>query len=221
MSSPHEPTHVGPIAGGHLRVADADRDEAVALLDTARDSGRINPAEHAARVARARQAVVFDDLFPLTQDLQGERPSLLPTGVARTAPSTSVVRVEKPSGPSRTKTHVALFSGFGRPQTSLPARTNVWIAFGGGDLDLRQATFEDNVCYIDVVCMFGGLDVIVPEGVRVEDRTTAVFGDSTVKGLAVHDTPDEPTIVLRGFVAFGGVDVKGPERKSWKDHLGL
>lgn len=55
--------------------------------------------------------------------------------------------------------------------------------FGGNTIDLREAVFESNVCEIDVFCMFGGIDVKVPEGVDVDNQTIAVFGGSDTKRL--------------------------------------
>jgi len=80
--------------------------------------------------------------------------------------------------------------------------------FGGNTIDLREAVFESNVCEIDVFCMFGGIDVRVPEGVDVDNQTIAVFGGSDTKRLPPPD-PGAPTVVVRGFVAFGGLTVKG------------
>ena len=64
-----EPTDVGPMYGGHLRVSDADRHQAVRLLDAARADGRLTEADHRERTALAARAVTFDDIVPVTRDL--------------------------------------------------------------------------------------------------------------------------------------------------------
>ena len=84
------------------------------------------------------------------------------------------------------------------------------VLFGGSTLDLRDAVFESNVCEITIFCMFGGVEIIVPDGVNVDNRVVAAFGGSDVRRLA-PPSPSAPTVVLKGFVAFGGVDVKGVE----------
>ncbi|NNC11799.1 DUF1707 domain-containing protein [Planctomonas sp. JC2975] len=51
------------------RVADRDRADAVAALATARDEGRLSPAEFEERSNFARTAVTWGDLAPLFKDL--------------------------------------------------------------------------------------------------------------------------------------------------------
>jgi len=55
--------------GGHLRVSDADRQQAVRLLDAALADGRLTADDHAQRRSEARAAVTFDDIVPVTRDL--------------------------------------------------------------------------------------------------------------------------------------------------------
>lgn len=53
-----------------MRVRDADRVDACALLDNARDTGELTAAEHAERTAAAMDARTFGDLDALIGDLQ-------------------------------------------------------------------------------------------------------------------------------------------------------
>lgn len=76
--------------------------------------------------------------------------------------------------------------------------------FGGTILDLRKATPAPTGIYIDVLVVFGGLSLVVPNGWRV------VF-DGTVLGGGFDDTtrattdPDAPIVRLGGLVAAGGI----------------
>ncbi|MGF0310583.1 MULTISPECIES: DUF1707 SHOCT-like domain-containing protein [Nocardiaceae] len=54
------------------RARDADRTDACATLDRARDEGQLTDAEHSVRVATALKATTLGDLHQLIEDLQGE-----------------------------------------------------------------------------------------------------------------------------------------------------
>lgn len=199
MSYP-EPTDVGPAFGGNLPVNDSDKTTVVTLLDTALAEGRITAAEHSERIAAAHGAETFDDLVPLTRDL-----------VALDAPAAAPAWSSAPgTGDPGPELIVAIFSGASRSGRWQPRRNlSVLTLFGGAELDLTQAVFTDNVCEINVFCMFGGLDVRVPEGTDVRNECSAIFGGSDTKTEPA--VPGAPTVIVKGFVAFGGVAVRGPD----------
>jgi len=64
----------------------------------------------------------------------------------------------------------------------------------------------DDEIVIDAYAVFGGINVKVPAGVEVIDRTFAIFGGTSVK----RTTPGTRRIIVKGLAAFGGIDVKGP-----------
>ena len=84
-------------------------------------------------------------------------------------------------------------------------------------MDLRGATFKENVTTIQAVAAFGGVDVWVPEGFRVRVSGFGLFGghDIHIEGGAI-DPADLPTsapeIVVNCFSLFGGVDVHVTKR---------
>lgn len=53
----------------------------------------------------------------------------------------------------------------------------------GAELDLTQAVFTDNVCEINVFCLFGGIEITVPDGTTVRNECVAVFGGSDTKTM--------------------------------------
>ena len=99
--------------------------------------------------------------------------------------------------------------------TTLHEAAHAWAAFRGGeltafmggcDIDLRQAAIHGEAV-IDVFAMWGGIDIRVPDDWRVIGRVTPIMGgfeDKTrpPRGAAAH------TLVIRGFVLMGGVEVK-------------
>jgi predicted membrane protein len=83
--------------------------------------------------------------------------------------------------------------------------------FGGAEYDLRQALLSENGAIIDCVCIFGGSSFRVPPDWNIKNEIATVFGAFTDKrGLSVPGVyPDQSkTLILKGFSAFGGVEVK-------------
>jgi len=75
--------------------------------------------------------------------------------------------------------------------------------FGGGVLDLREATLDPAGAILEVTSIFGGGQLIVPETWRV---TTAVKGIGGVgDGRPARDLPaDAPHLTIEGVAMFGG-----------------
>ncbi|HEU5424026.1 MAG TPA: DUF5668 domain-containing protein [Nitrolancea sp.] len=80
--------------------------------------------------------------------------------------------------------------------------------FGGVTLDLRQARLAPGAA-IDASAAFGGIDVLVPPGWRVEMRGLPIFGGLSDKTRHEGPLPDDaPALTVNGLAFFGGVDVK-------------
>ncbi len=77
--------------------------------------------------------------------------------------------------------------------------------FGGVKCDLRGADIADG-SVITCSAVFGGIDVIIPEGVCVKIKSTSLFGGVSNKKSA--SAPAEKTVYLNATCLFGGVDVK-------------
>jgi len=83
--------------------------------------------------------------------------------------------------------------------------------FGGTEYDLRQASLSENGAVIDCLSIFGGCGFKVPPDWTVKNEVTAIFGAFTDKrGSSVNQIVSDPTktLIVRGFAAFGGVEVK-------------
>jgi predicted membrane protein len=106
-----------------------------------------------------------------------------------------------------TITAVAILGGITRGTNSSAFRGGELFAFMGGcEIDLRQAAIHGEAV-IDIFAMWGGIEIRVPDGWRVIGRVTPIMG-------AFEDTTRPPhgetthTLVVRGVVLMGGVDVK-------------
>jgi hypothetical protein len=85
---------------------------------------------------------------------------------------------------------------------------NVSAVFGGATLDMRDAQLDPGAT-VDALALFGGVDVIVPPGWRVELGGLPLFGGYDDKTGGNGDLPpDAPVLKVEATAIFGGVDVK-------------
>lgn len=78
--------------------------------------------------------------------------------------------------------------------------------FGGVKCDLRKAKIEEDQI-INATSIFGGVDIFVPENVKVKIKSTPIFGGVSDK---TNNTKDEQAhiIYINATCIFGGVEVK-------------
>jgi hypothetical protein len=78
---------------------------------------------------------------------------------------------------------------------------------GGGDIDLRQVRTSQPRIELDLLVWWGGFDILVPRDWRIVPEATVLMG-----GLVDSTRPAEgeprTTLVLRGLIIMGGVEVK-------------
>ncbi len=77
--------------------------------------------------------------------------------------------------------------------------------FGGIEITLKEAEITQDIL-INANSIFGGIDIIVPEKVNVKVKPTSIFGGTTNR---VKDEKENvPTIYIKSFCLFGGVEIK-------------
>ena len=107
---------------------------------------------------------------------------------------------------------VAVFDGAELDSEAKAFRGGSMVAwYGGVDADLRQAKLAPEA-HLNVTAMFGGIQLLVPPGTRVQSNVRAIAGGVDVGGKDPDD-PDAPLLVIDGFAFCGGVAVgrKDPE----------
>ncbi len=103
---------------------------------------------------------------------------------------------------------VAIFGGSDfRGAWQAPRNLSALCVFGGSSIDLRKAVVPAEGVTINCLCVFGGVDVIVPPGMRLHVRGMGIFGGFDRSDNQVDD-PIAPTIVIEGLALFGGVSVR-------------
>jgi Domain of unknown function (DUF1707)/Cell wall-active antibiotics response 4TMS YvqF len=175
------------------RASDSEREQTVARLREAAAEGRLTVDELDERIDAAYAATTRAELEPLTDDLPGTTGSSI--GVESGGGGTSFVLGVLGSGDRRGRWRVA-------------RKVTVVNVLGGADLDLREATLTAPEVTIWVVSLFGGSDIVVPEGVHVELSSFALFGADRLKLEGPEPEPGAPVVHVRTVSLFSGTDVK-------------
>ena len=193
-----------------MRASDADRERIAERLRDAVAEGRLDMAEFEERLDLAYKARTHGELVPLVRDLP-----------AATAP----VETGDPAWPARigrpatSKGAFAFWSGFGRRgKWSVARNFTAAVLQGGGDIDLREADFEDREVVIRCFAVMGGIQVVVPPELHVEVTGLGFMGGFDDRG-AGEGTHGSQGVRVTGFALMGGVDVRRKERKAARKQL--
>jgi len=103
---------------------------------------------------------------------------------------------------------VAIFGGFDKKIFSKTFKGGEIVCiFGGGELNLTQADFEQSAT-INITAIFGGMKLTVPPQWSVRSQLNPVFGG--IDDKRSHTTSPDPNkvLILKGTVIFGGVDIR-------------
>ena len=199
-------------------VTAAERERVVQMLGVHFAYDRLSMEAYEDRLERAYRAVSRPQLEALLQDLptaSGEEVASAPSPLL--VPGSEV--------PARGIIVAAMGGAERKGSWIVPQHLKVWAMAGGAVLDLREARFAPGRTVIEVFAFMGGVEIIVPPGVRVETSSTAVFagGVENEAGDATALSPLQPVLELSGLVIFGGVETKtrlpGETEKERKQRL--
>jgi class 3 adenylate cyclase len=193
--APRPTTPIGPLAE---RVADADRDHSVVLLREHVVDGRLTLDEFSERVGLALQARTRGELELALADL----------------PAVAAPQAEAGRRKAR-RWFVAVMSGSSaKGRWRVSGKTTAVAVMGGCDMDLRQAEIDGPEVVITAIAFWGGVNIVVPEGIDVELEGFSFMGGRNIRIRDVPIVPGSPRIRVRGFAVMGGIDVKsrGPRK---------
>lgn len=117
----------------------------------------------------------------------------------------SKVKMNININPKNSQKGVAVFSGTKLDfDNVLFDGVDLISVFGGVECDLRNAIIDKD-CVINVACVFGGIDIKVPDNVQVINNVSCIFGGAEV----LKSNPNVAhTIYIEGLCAFGGIDAQ-------------
>jgi hypothetical protein len=185
------------------RPLDALREETIDRLIANYGHGRISQPELEHRLDVALEATGHAALTELVADLD---PDIDPRSVER---KRAEMREKAPRGAVQDVRY--LVSVFGATQRSgawsVPEEVRAISIFGAIKLDLSEAQLAGRSVRIRLLCLFGGVEIFVPQPANVSVETFCAFGGISDRSTGSPD-PSTPQILVDGLVLFGGADVK-------------
>jgi predicted membrane protein len=104
----------------------------------------------------------------------------------------------------------SIFGGSNRKVSGDFKGADLVAVFGGGGLDLRNATMAADQAVVNVNAIFGGFEVRVPDTWLVQVQVTGIFGGHEDKTHQPDPrlVPNPKRLLVRGSTIFGGLGVK-------------
>lgn len=191
--SPPKPLHPVPL--------EQTRERTIAELCRGFAQEHIDADQLQSRLDEAQRASTVDQLRALVVDL--------PAVPASEPPASAGTQLAHPTQLSPQQTVVAVMAGACRRGAWTPSRRlNVIAVMGGAELDFREARIPAGITELNVFAWMGGVEVVVPPGVRVEMNGIALMGGFEEHSRTVEPPPpDAPVLRIGGFALMGGVDV--------------
>ncbi len=134
-----------------------------------------------------------------------QRSSLMAGG--QTLPEEHHTIVPAATAPARHGMVAFLSSSVQQGRWALAIRNRVVSFMGSAEIDLRDALIPAGECEIEVICVFGSVEITVPPGVRVTKEGAAFAGSFELTGGTGAFPSRAPLIRVRGTVYFGSVEV--------------
>ncbi|MFJ1543527.1 DUF1707 domain-containing protein [Streptomyces sp. NPDC088246] len=204
-----------------MRASDAERERIAETLREAVAEGRLEMEEFEHRLEATYKARTHGELEPLVRDLPAPGTAVAPVGAAPVPTGSAVRWADRIGKPATSRGAFAVWGGFGRRGNwTVGRKFTAFTMWGGGEIDLREADFEDREVVIRCFTIMGGMRVTVPPELNAEVRGFGIMGGfgerSKDEGAA---SPDSPRVRITGFALMGGVGVERKRSKAQKQRL--
>ena len=82
--------------------------------------------------------------------------------------------------------------------------------FGGSKIDLSRTTLAPGENVLEISCVFGGVELIVPSHWNIQNQVSSVLGAFNDKRYASNSKPQEidRKLIIKGSTVFGGGEIK-------------
>lgn len=203
----------GANASGSLVALKDRRTQVTATLSHAFAHNTLDVDELDRRLELVHRAQTVAELDALVADVEAVEPRALRapasavTAVSLPAPSQALVTIDRPERQSL----VTIMGGIERSgRWTVPSRLNVHCMMGGVSLDFREADLAPGVTEVSILCMMGGVEVIVPPNVNVEVAGSAILGgfDQSHPGADALTVEPIATLRITGVAFAGGVGIE-------------
>ncbi|WP_329305108.1 DUF1707 domain-containing protein [Streptomyces anulatus] len=203
-----------------MRASDAERERIAELLREAVAEGRLDMDEFDQRLETAYKARTHGELEPLVQDLPAPG-SVVGSSAPAPLRGSAANWPARIGGNATSKGAFALWGGFNRKGRWTVGRMfTAFAMWGGGEIDLREARFEDRETVIRCITIMGGIHVTAPPELNVDVRGVGIMGGfgegSNEEG---EPAPDAPYVRITGFALMGGVGVDRKRTKAERRRL--
>ncbi|MER0426644.1 MULTISPECIES: DUF1707 SHOCT-like domain-containing protein [Streptomyces] len=206
-----------------MRASDAERERIAELLREAVAEGRLEMDEFEQRLETAYTARTHGELEPLVQDLPAPGTAVAPVSSSAPAP----LRGSAANWPARigstptSKGGFALWGGFNRKgRWTVGRKFTAFAMWGGGEIDLREADFEDREVVIRCIAIMGGIHVTAPPELNVDVRGVGIMGGFGEGPNEDGETaPEAPRVRITGLALMGGVGVERKRTKAERRRL--
>ncbi len=122
---------------------------------------------------------------------------------------------EKASDPTTEHTNfiddVSIFGSNKKTYTSTNFKGGkITAIFGGGELNLRSCFLAEGKNILDILTIFGGYEIKLPEDWKIHNDVVSIFGGvSDERSRDPNRVYDESRVlVLKGLTLFGGVEIR-------------
>ncbi|MFF7729632.1 DUF1707 domain-containing protein [Streptomyces sp. NPDC008001] len=192
-----------------MRASDAERERVAEALREGVAEGRLTMEEFEERLEAAYKARTHGELEPLVRDLPAPGGHAAVSLTKRAGESAPAGRdwAGRIGGPAGGTVAVGVMGGFQRKGAwTVPRRFTAFAFWGGGEIDLRDARFEDGEIVIHCIAVMGGIQVVVPPDLDVHVGGIGIMGGFDDKASG-PGTPGSPRVRVTGFAFWGGVGV--------------
>jgi hypothetical protein len=147
------------------------------------------------RAHRADSLVALDNLLAGLPELSPAATAPVPLPGATPVPEHQLV--------------IAVMGGADRKGPWTPGE-NLYVAaiMGGAVLDFRQARLGPGVTHVYVLAIMGGVEIIIPPGLRVESNGIGIMGGFEHAAERPSEPDAGPVLRVSGAAIMGGVEIK-------------